>query len=79
VHGAKIAGELMARGLLSLSFFALIPTESLFRSSTRAADFVLQVIGHIRAVSGKDSARSLFRDAQIDLLDWVVPPPRQVR
>ena len=77
-QGAKMAGEMVARGLLSLSFFALLPVDGNFRSSPRAADFVLQVLRHLSADRGEDSARSLFRDAHIDLLAWVVPPPRQV-
>lgn len=73
-----MAGELVARGLLSFTFFALLPVDGLFRSSPRAADYILQVLRYVSAASGEDSARSLFHDAHIDLLTWVVPPPRQV-
>ena len=77
---AKLLAKLVANDVLDLSFLGRIPSENNFAESSRGADFIIATLSEIVIEKGEETTIKLFKDANINILEFVKgPPPRQTK
>jgi len=76
-NGAYVVAGLVGKRLLSLRLFATLPDDNDFSLSSRAGEFIVQVLQGLNHWVGPDEASALYKDSALEVKSFIIAPPRE--